>query len=418
MNWSVKKYNIVKVLLIIIILMDIRFFYFYNYNGWNVFFFAIFTFMFTIMFCPSFDGYPTRSLRKIVIWTVLSFVLVFAWSYIKYGNGLKTTLGGESSNYKMLFILLSYPMMYVCACKRSVKWILQLLNKFAMIFYILIPLQFIAYNLNGTVFLNAMSVSSELPIMNGSLRIALSWLGEMMIIYNFYMLYCPKEKVESKAEKYLYVFNFALGFVDSLVVSRVRGSILPLCICLIIIVLFQRNTLKSFWRKIVLIAVLCVLAFSTDIFSSFFASFSETASRSYSTTARLYAIDYYWNTFLKNPVCGFGFADGVINYHIVHGDGRAAISDVGIFGVLAKYGIFTLAIYVIPLIRSFVLIKRMFSAPNIKNQLLYLAIGLYIAGTSFTLIAISHFRMMQWVVYIVMIEYTYWAAMNEVCIEE
>lgn len=418
MNCTVKKHNLLKILFIIIVLMDIRLFYMYDFNGWYKLILAIITFIFTIAFCPKRNGYPTKSLQILVFATFLSFTLVFVWSLLRYGNGFKTTLGGESANYKMLFILLAYPLTYICASKQGVRWLLNLLNKITTIFYILIALQFVVYNVNGTVFLNAISTGSNLQILYGSLRISLSWLGELMLLYNFYMIYCKRETIPSKSKRFWYLFNFVLGFIDCLVVSRVRGSILPMCLCLVVIVLLQRNTKQSIWRKLLLIAVICGVAFGTDIFSSFFESFSESATRGYSTTARLYAIEYYWNIFLKNPLCGFGFADGIINYGIVHGDGRAAISDVGIFGVLAKYGIFTFAIYIIPLVRSFVLIRRMYKFKNIENQLLYLAFGLYIAATSITLIAIGHYRMIQWVVYISIIEYVYWVGKNKIRIIE
>ena len=76
------------------------------------------------------------------------------------------------------------------------------------------------------------------------------------------------------------------------------------------------------------------------------------------------------------------------------------------------------AIYIIPLVRSFVLIRRMYKFKNIENQLLYLAFGLYIAATSITLIAIGHYRMIQWVVYISIIEYVYWVGKNKIRIIE
>ena len=75
----------------------------YDFNGWYELILAIITFIFTIAFCPKRNGYPTKSLQILVFATFLSFTLVFVWSLLRYGNGFKTTLGGESANYKMLF---------------------------------------------------------------------------------------------------------------------------------------------------------------------------------------------------------------------------------------------------------------------------------------------------------------------------
>jgi len=116
--------------------------------------------------------------------------------------------------------------------------------------------------------------------------------------------------------------------------------------------IFYRAT--KYWKgkKIGFIVGICLFAYLTDYIGDFLETFSLTATRSYSTVARLYALDYYWKYFLSHPLFGFGFADGVRFYSIVHGDGRASISDIGIFGQLGKYGLTIILIYVYPLIRS------------------------------------------------------------------
>ena len=134
-------------------------------------------------------------------------------------------------------------------------------------------------------------------------------------------------------------------------------------------------------------------------------SFSLKATRAYSTGARLYAIEYYWNYFLKHPVFGFGFASILKYPSIVQGDGRAAISDVGIFGQLARYGIFVVLIYVFPLIRSIVIVFKARKNTKIKDISFFITLSLFVLGTSVSLIAIDHFRMLLWPLYLSIIEY-------------
>ena len=105
---------------------------------------------------------------------------------------------------------------------------------------------------------------------------------------------------------------------------------------------------------------------------------------------------------------GFGFADGVSFFSIVHGDGRASISDVGIFGQLGKYGSTIILIYVYPLIRSFVIMFKARRNKKVRDVSFFITLGLFILGSSFSLICIDQMRMLLWPFYITLIEYVYY----------
>lgn len=127
-------------------------------------------------------------------------------------------------------------------------------------------------------------------------------------------------------------------------------------------------------KKMLIVVILLCGFFGTDIVSNFLDSFSLNATRAYSTTARLYAIDFYCSAFLKNPLFGIGFADGTVNAAVVHGDGRANVSDVGIFAQIAKYGIFILPVYILPLIHSGKRIAIIWKMNYVENRQLYLSL--------------------------------------------
>lgn len=53
MNCTVKKHNLLKILFIIIVLMDIRLFYMYDFNGWYELILAIITFILQLRFAQN-----------------------------------------------------------------------------------------------------------------------------------------------------------------------------------------------------------------------------------------------------------------------------------------------------------------------------------------------------------------------------
>ena len=291
-----------------------------------------------------------------------------------------------------------------------------MMNVFAALLYFLVAVQFVIYNLNKTVFLHAMSAGSDIPLLNGMLRISLSWIGNLMILYNFHMFY--KDTKDKQTNKLKHFVLFAIGFVELIVISRVRGTTLAVTIGILVLIFADKSTQKTMMKKMLIVVILLCGFFGTDIVSNFLDSFSLNATRAYSTTARLYAIDFYCSAFLKNPLFGIGFADGTVNAAVVHGDGRANVSDVGIFAQIAKYGIFILPVYILPLIHSGKRIAIIWKMNYVENRQLYLALFMYILVSSISLVSIDHFRMLQWPIFLVTIEMAYWSSINRIKIEE
>ena len=190
----------------------------------------------------------------------------------------------------MLLIVLMYPIAYFLM-KFGVKKVFKMLNVLAGIVYVISIIQFTLYNVAGTIFLPAISLSGN-PFLYGTLRITIPWLGYIMILYNFYMFFI--QKPEKKRAKVLYFSLFLLGFIDSLMIARVRGATIVIVPCLVINVFLNRTTSASLVKKVGFIIGICLFALLTDYIGDFLETFSLTATRSYSTVARLYALDYYW----------------------------------------------------------------------------------------------------------------------------
>ena len=413
---KVKINSIIYMLLIVLILIDTRLLYFDNVNQLLELSLAVLALLFAFITSSRENKSTLREfpyLRKVCFSTIISFVIVYAYSLFKYHNqNLMGTFVGDSSHYKMLLIVLLAPLAKLCLDKGGTKWVFKMMNVFAALLYFLVAVQFVIYNLNKTVFLHAMSAGSDIPLLNGTLRISLSWIGNLMILYNFHMFY--KDTKDKQTNKVKHFVLFAIGFVELIVISRVRGTTLAVTIG----IFADKSTQKTMMKKLLIVVILLCGFFGTDIVSNFLDSFSLDATRAYSTTARLYAIDFYCSAFLKNPLFGIGFADGTVNAAVVHGDGRANVSDVGIFAQIAKYGIFILPVYILPLIHSGKRIAIIWKMNYVENRQLYLALFMYVLVSSISLVSIDHFRMLQWPIFLVTIEMAYWSSINRIKIEE
>lgn len=336
---------------------------------------------------------------------------VYIWSMVVYHDQtLMRTLIGDSGHYKMLLILLLYPLAYICYVNRGTKVLFRLLNGISIINYILTAFQFVLYNINGVIFLPGYFVNDAALTLNGTLKMNLPWFSNIMILYNFYIVVLGSKKDFSKRKKLFHFLVLLLGLFDCGVVARGRGAILCIGMAMVVMVIFDKNTLSGLNKKFLCVVAILVGIFVTGTISDFFESFSITAARAYSTTARLYAIEYYWSYFIRHPLFGFGFADYINHYSVLHGDGRAAVSDVGIFGQTAKYGLFIIAIYILPILRSGMIVKKMLNSTYVRNKTLFLGLFAYILTSSLHMIAIDQFRMLSWPVFLTIMEIIYWAS--------
>lgn len=424
MELKLKKYIPLLLLFVIILLNDTHYLYFSQANHLYQLIIAVIMLFWTLIVCK--EGVRKINsqmpfVRRICLITLISFFCVYMYSLMRYNDQtLMRTLIGDSGHYKTLLIILMYPLAYICYSTGGTRVLFKTLNIFAAINYIVTTVQYVLYNVNSVIFLPGYFVNGANPLLNGTLKMNLPWLGNLMILYNFYMFDSFKYNniKASRRKKTLHFLLFILGLFDCILVSRVRVVIIAVSGCLVLLILMNRNTSRGLVKKIVLVCLLLIGIFTTDTVINFINSFSLNATRAYSTISRLYAIEYYWKYFVDHPFFGFGFADYISHYGIIHGDGRAAVSDVGIFGQLAKYGLFIIPIYIFPLWRSFYIMKKIWHNPYIKNQLFYLGMYAYIIVTSITLIAIDQFRFLTWPFFLTVMEVIYWASTHEQPIEE
>jgi hypothetical protein len=198
-----------------------------------------------------------------------------------------------------------------------------------------------------------------------------------MMIYNAYRAIVKKSK---KAIPLMILGLVCLVFIEE---TRVAEAIV-LSIIVLCWLLSNDSDLKRIIAVMVL-AVAVVLAFSLGLDEMILSSFSIEGDNAGSTIARLYAIGYFWDCFMQNPLFGFSLIN---DSTIANGPlGIAWISDVGIIGQLARLGLFIIPIFMPIIIHIF----RMSFNKEIgkETRILIIITFLYLLFTTGTLMILD-----------------------------
>ncbi|SEW42664.1 hypothetical protein SAMN05421659_11959 [[Clostridium] fimetarium] len=333
-----------------------------------------------------------------VIAIALSFVVVFFYSLINYpAQDISATI---NSSYSYLALLLVYPILVLILLRNHSKQIYRLLDIFAIVIYCLILIQVFLYRTNGTLIF----MESVVRFRNERLRLGIHFYGNLMIIYNFYKVYCKKENT---------FFRWTLltvGLFELVFYQQTRAYTLVILVCIFTIVLLEKNTKIVFIKKIILIALGIAIISQTELVSNFLQSLATTGIEAGSTLGRQYAIGYYWSMFLSNFPFGMGFPNTDKYYFILHnsiGSYVTYVDDVGIIGQLGVWGIFLIPIFVLPVIRWIHILKELKKHGNYDTFVWYCTVLVYIIVSSATLVALDSYRIMIMPIFIALIEFEY-----------
>lgn len=328
----------------------------------------------------------------ILILTYMYFVMIMYTSF-KYPaqNFIDTIKVG--GNFLHLYWMPTFLTIY--NYDGGIKNILKMLNKISFVWYLLILIQFLIYNMSGKLILGfAYLIGDKYTRMYG-LRISVACFGVILILYNYLSLY---EKDFSIREKIFNGIQFLLGIICVIYVHQTRMMTLILFICLFYCIFACKKRTKV--RRIELLCIVGVLAFLyfTHYFSNMYQEFMnlDITEGNVSVTNRLYSIEYYSKCFFNNIIFGNSLVSEVYPYYkVVHGPLKNAYySDVGVIGVLGQLGLCSIIFFFHPFLSMIsTLIKK---GRYIKNNLFeynILSISiLYILLTSFTLIITDNSR--------------------------
>lgn len=328
------------------------------------------------------DWTLSKEFRTYYVWNVISIATLVVYTIMTYSQQSLYLTFRVASQY--LLVIWAVPIYYLMRIDNTEAKIMESVNLLAVIWCSLLLVHSIYYNTTGGVLFDFIDSASS-GLRNEHLRVSTGCLTNVSLIYCFWKMLSN----EPKRKKY-HMCCFAIMVAALIYVMQSRAYTVAMSIVLIVMIIFDRNSLRNFTRKTVLVLVIVAIAFGTDFIQSYFHDIFTRYE--ISVTARTYGYSYYWNVFLKNPVFGFGLLKDQEHYSLIYSGslGLAFMDDVGIVGQLAELGIFCLLIVVgmyLYLIKTYWKFKK----TNGTNTFL-LGLLTYLIATSATLIVFDQQR--------------------------
>jgi hypothetical protein len=328
----------------------------------------------------------------------LSFLIVFLYSLSKYpAQDFNATL---NCSYPYLALLLVYPILVYVLRRDDTKQVYQLLDVFSIVIYGLILVQVFLYNTHGSLVM----LESAVRLRDGHLRIGMHFYGNLMILYNFYKIYCKKER-----NLFRWIL-FGCGFFELIYFQQTRAYTLVTLVGIFAIVLLEKNTRNVFFKKIIIVLLAIAIISQTEVVSNLIQSLSATGVEAGSTIGRQYAMAYYWSMFTSNFPFGMGFPNGDKYYSVLHHQVdyyTTYVDDVGIWGQICVWGLFIIPIFIVPLFRWLHILRDFRKNEKRDEYVWYSALLAYIIVSSATLIVLDSYRIMMLPIFLALVEFEY-----------
>lgn len=307
------------------------------------------------------------------------YLLIYAFSilFITIATKVRYPSGSNWASYMMAQYMIP---VFVCIIIIYLYYageqsLFDILNKFLILWYGILIIQSLLYNVSGSIFLT--SLQSTLLLREGNIRVGLGAFGNIMLLYNFYKVVYPTDR-----RKILEIINLILGLYCLFVIQQTRMMTIIILAIFLYIIVRQSNKINNLIKNILIIALAIILIYNTGYIDNLFSTFTS-ADYEGSSVAREYAITHFLSVFIDNPLFGFGFASpGNYSTLVTGARGIASIDDVGIIGQMARFGIFAFVILIPILIRMFWICHRL-------KQVKYKYYEIYFSFTIYTLLTCS-----------------------------
>ena len=299
---------------------------------------------------------------------MLSFLLLIHGTINYPSQGMLSLLRG--CDYLFL-VFLVIPIMYILRDELCFKRFMKAINYIVITWYVVLILQSIVYSLNGNVFLSYNNNLDKLWVRNNRIRYSLLGLGNLMIFFNFYVLLSGENNRKSKP---LSLISVAMGIYCNLFVQQTRAMEFTMIFVLAIMYLLHSSNKIKVIRNYSIIFLGVIVLYVSGILPSFIDSFTavETAKN---TLVRQEAISYYIQYWIEHPLLGMGLSNSEA---LTRGPyGTYYMSDVGLVGIIAKCGIFAIALNGALLVRWIKIIIKIQRTDYRKINILLIGLLLY-----------------------------------------
>lgn len=333
--------------------------------------------------------------------TLISIGITTLYAQLKYpSQSIMDTLGLSS---RFLWVFWVVPILYLFEKHCGYDRFVHILNVVSFVWILVALMQVIAHRATGSIIFDFDAYLNASAFRRGEfVRIGLESLGNFFLLFNTLLLV---EKVNRKHRKY-YSIYCVIGWFYLVFVQQTRAFTLVAIICLgVILLCSSKLSIKQF---VLTLGILCGVGylFASGIVDTFLQTFSITGENANSTISRMAGMEYYWNSFIQNPLFAIGFAHSGYYASLIHGtNSRFYLDDIGIVGTLSQLGLFLIPIYIVPIIRMIYLYikgKKNYSSHEKKMMLVIIS---FIVCTSATLMITDSQRVLLWPVLIALVEH-------------
>lgn len=338
-----KKVNLYKIVIIIYLILETRFFYLFTIGNLenfitykNKMLISFFIVSISIILILIRKKVSKASINK---WCLL-FLIYVLFETIR--NGIIYNLDIN----KMFLACHGYLLLILCffinSCEEKeeiYKFIIKAITIFSIITSVLFIMQIFLYNTLKISFLKISEYPQLTMAEKREFGIRLTF-PSTLIIFSF-LISCGQLK-ENKKNK-LHKCNLVISAIYIFCICQTRMTSIAILCAIGIIIIFNKIS-YGLKKAIIIILTIIVLIAPLGLENLF-------DNKTGSVYARIYSIELYTKEFLENPVFGIGLLpdDGsnVTIQKILHGDeGYANITDIGIIGYIVQFGIVGLVLLI------------------------------------------------------------------------
>ncbi len=290
---------------------------------------------------------------------------------------------------EVAFFILALPLLVQMIVDGSYRKMMDWLTVIATVCAVAMLLQSFFYSATGGILFSAMTNTSGADVSIRDFGIRFSPPGGLMTFATIYATISAVFLSKNKSNRLPYIVSAVLLILAILVVYQTRMEDIALIGSLLFgIVICAESGRLSKGIKRLLVVLLVVLMFCMGFFESLIGSFSSTdAVYSGSASIRMDAYSYYFEMFLRYPLFGFGSLPSTSS--LLHGDGSAYISDVGVVGLSAQWGLLFVILYLIFFWRMISVYQNTRGDVDSLERALMLSVIIYLLFTSITLCCYS-----------------------------
>ena len=319
---------------------------------------------------------------------LLSVTLVAFFTVAFYPNVDKLRVFSRWAAYLTVsFVFMA--MVYCYGNRKGLSGILLLLEKVVTVGYLLYILNALTFQLSGSLLFPGQAFLGDHEHANVRyffVRLSTPLLFDIGVISSFVFAFTGEER-----EKRFHAISFVLGLFVIVGISQSRAEIAAVvaaCFIALVIRYGYKHPVMAVVSSSIVLAIGMLFA---GLFDQLVGLFYQNGSIDSSTLIRNNSTEYYLSIFYNNPIYGFGFISGSDSYYALeHGLlGQAWISDVGIFGQLAHWGLFFALLYFGFIARAVFLTIGRWTSMSTSAKCLALASLVYVALTSYSQIALS-----------------------------